>query len=54
MGGDRLAPPRSLTAQLVVARAQIIAARSRGEPEREFYWMQRVDRLLDRYLDGER
>lgn len=54
MPGDRYAPPRTLTQQLVVASRNLRAARAHQAATRITRWVDRCDELLDRWLEGER
>ena len=49
------APPKSpITSRMVAALAQLRAARENGDGVRELAWLDILDGLLDRYLNGER
>ena len=47
MAGDKLPPARTRREQIAVARAQLRGARRAGEVERELYWTQQLDALVD-------
>jgi len=47
-------PTLPLTERITIAWRGLKAARISGDPTAEFGFSQLLDRLLDRYIDGER
>ena len=46
--------PVPLTDRITIAFDQLRAARREGDPAREWSWLSMMDRLLDRYIAGDR